>query len=178
MKQQMTIPAWDDLRAPSSAINPAGSAVAATVDTEDGSLLFANGQVQTVAISFQLPHAWKVGTDISFHIHWCKTTSAAGTVKWQVKYKWTNIGDVIPAFSVFADGTEATPNSDTANKHAIFEFTDFAGTGKTISSQLTVVLQRLSSGGGADTYGAPVKLLEADVHYQVDSFGSGQEYVK
>lgn len=178
MKQQMTVPAWDDLRAPSSAINPAGSAAAATVDTEDGSLIFSNGQVQTVAISFQMPHAWKVGTDVSFHIHWCKTTSAAGTVKWQVKYKWTNIGDVIPAFSAFADGTEAIPNSDTANKHAIFEFTDFAGTGKTISSQLTVVLQRLSSGGGADTYAAPVKLLEADLHYQIDSFGSKEEYVK
>ena len=175
MKQKLTNPAWDDLRAPATGINPAGSAASATVDTEDGSLLFANGQVQTVAITFQMPHTWKVGTDVSFHIHWCKTTAAAGTVKWQAKYKWTNIGDVIPPFSAFSDGTEAIPNSDIANKHAIFEFTDYFGVGKTISSQITIVLQRNTTG---DTYGATVKLLEADIHYQVDSFGSGQEYVK
>lgn len=56
-KQHYTTPAWDDLRAPASAINPAGSAAAATVDTEDGSLIFSNGQTQTVALWFQLPHA-------------------------------------------------------------------------------------------------------------------------
>jgi hypothetical protein len=41
-----------------------------------------------------------------------------------------------------------------------------------------VVIQRLSSGGGADTYGASVKLLEVDIHYQIDGFGSYQEYIK
>ena len=178
MKQKFTSPAWDDLRAPASGINPAGSAAAATVDQEDGSLIFSNGQTQTVAVWFQLPHAWKVGSDISFHIHWKKTTSAAGTVKWQTKYQWTNIGATDAGFSVYADGTEAIPNSNTAGKHAIFEFTDFPGTGKTMSSMLCVVIQRVSSGGGADTYNAPVKLMEADLHYQIDSFGSYQEYVK
>ena len=178
MKQLYTSPAWDDLRSPASAINPAGSAVAATVDQEDGSLVFSNGQTQTIAIWFQMPHAWKVGTDVSLHLHWAKTTSAAGTVKWQSKYEWTNIGGTRAGYSVFVDGTEAIPNSNISGKHAIFEFTDLSGIGKGISSMIGVVIQRLSSGTGADTYAAPVKLFEVDIHYQVDGFGSQEEYVK
>lgn len=178
MKPRLTVPAWDDLKAPATAINPAGSVAPATIDTDDGSLVFTNGQTQIIAVWFQLPHAWKVGSDLSLHLHWAKTTSAAGTVKWQSKFEWTNIGAVRAGFSAFVDGTEGIPNSDTAGKHALFEFPDYVGTGKTISSMVCVVLQRLSSGGSADTYGAPVKLFEIDLHYQIDSLGSYLEYTK
>ena len=178
MRQRLTVPAWDDLRAPASAINPAGSAAAAVVSTVDGSLTFSNGQTQTIALWFQMPHAWKVGSDVSLHVHWAKSTSAAGTVKWQSKYEWTNIGATRGGYSAFVDGTAAISDSDTAGKHALFEFTDLPGTGKTISSMIGVVLQRLSSGGSADTYGADVSLFEIDIHYQIDGFGSYLEYTK
>lgn len=169
---------WDDLRAPATAINPTGTAVAATVNVDDGTFAFANGANQTVVASFQLPHAWKEGSSIDIHVHWAKTTSAAGTVKWQMKYEWTNIGATRAGFSSFVDGSEYVSNSDTAGKHAIFSFPLVAGTGKTVSSQLIIVLQRLSSGAGADTYGAPATLMELDVHYQMDTVGSKQEYIK
>ena len=178
MEPRLTIPAWDDLRSPASAINPAGSAAAATVDQDDGNLVFTNGQTQTVAVLFQMPHAWKVGSTISFHIHWSKTTSASGTVKWQAKYRWYNIGAVKGSFSAFVDLTETVANADTADLHALAETPDWAGTGKTISSMIEVVLQRLSSGGSADTYGAAVKLAEVDLHYQLDGFGSYLELTK
>jgi hypothetical protein len=119
-----------------------------------------------------MPHAWKVGTPVSLHLHWAKTTSAAGTVKWQSKYEWTNIGDTRAGFSSYVDGTEGIPNSNIAGKHALFEFTDLPGTGKGISSMINVVIQRVSSGGTPDTYGAAVKLFEVDIHYLVDGFGS------
>ena len=178
MRQRFTVPAWDDLRSPASAINPAGSAVAATVDQEDGELLFANGAVQTIAIWFQMPHAWKEGSDIDLHVHWHKTSSAAGTVKWQAKWEWTNIGNTRAGFSSFVDGSEVVANSNTSGKHAMFSFPMISGVGKTVSSMICVVLQRFSNGTGADTYAANAKLMEVDIHYQVDSFGSNTEYVK
>jgi hypothetical protein len=178
MRQIITFPVWDDLRAPASAINPAGSAAAATVNQEDGTLLFANGAVQTVALQFQLPHCYKEGSDIVLHCHWAKTTSAAGTVIWQTKYEWTNIGDTGAGFSSFVSGTEVVANANTANKHALTSWTAISGAGKTISSMLKVVIQRYSSGAGADTYNAAASLWEVDVHFMLDSMGSRQELVK
>lgn len=175
MKPRLTYPAWDNLMVPAIAINPAGTPTPASIDTDDGTLLFATGN--TAACQFQMPHAWKVGTNIKLHIHWCKTTSAAGTVKWRVKYEWTNIGGTISAFSAFTDLTEvaAAPNSDTAGKHALAEHPEISGSGKTMSSVIRVVIERNATG---DTYGANAKLLGIDIHYQIDSFGSHLEYIK
>jgi len=164
---------WDDLRAPASGLNPAGSISPPSVNTADGSLTFATANA--VGVWFQMPHDYKEGSDISVHCHWSKSTSAAGAVNWQIKTKWLNIGAVDPGFSSLASGTEAVPNSDTAGKHAITEFTDLVGTGKTLSSMVCVYLVRTAAGDG---YGTTVSLYEIDVHYQRDTLGSRQEYVK
>lgn len=99
-------------------------------------------------------------------------------MKWQTKFEWTNIGDTRAGYSSFVDGIAKVSDSNTAGKHALFEFPAYAGVGKGISSMIGIVIQRLSSGGSADTYAAPVKLFEADLHYMIDSFGSNQEYIK
>lgn len=173
MKQRFTTPAFDDLRSPASGINPVGSTSPATVNTTDGSLTFTTGNA--VTSWFQMPHAWKEGSLIHLHIHWSKSTSAAGTVNWQTKYKVFNIGEVAPAFTSLATGTEIVPNSNTANKHALIEFPDIAMTGKTLSAMVCVYLERVTTG---DTYGATVNLYEIDLHYEVDAFGSRTEFVK
>lgn len=164
---------WDDLRAPASSINPVGSLTPPSIDSSDGSLLFSTND--TVAIWFQLPHAWKEGTELRPHLHWAKTTTGAGIPNWQMKYKFANAGDVFPAFSSLVSSTVGVSDSNTINKHALSYFPSIDATGKLISSMLCVVLQRTSTG---DTYGADAKLLEFDIHYQVDSTGSRQEYIK
>ena len=164
---------WDDLRAPANGINPVGSLSPATPNTTDGSLTFGKGNV--VAVWFQMPHHWKEGTDLHVHIHWSKQTTNNGIVKWQMKYKWANIGDVMPAFSALSDGTEVIPNSDTVDKHALLEWTPIDGNGKTLSSMLCVYLVRTAAG---DTFTGDVNLYEIDIHYQIDSLGSTSELIK
>ena len=164
---------WDDLRAPASGINPAGQISPPSVNAADGSLTFSTSDA--VCAWFQLPHAWKEGTDLNPHIHWSKTTSASGTVNWQIKYKWFNIGDVAGAFSSLNSGIDQVPNSDIADKHALMTFPIFSGVGKTISSMVCIYLVRTTSG---DTYGADVNLYEIDLHYERDSNGSSQIYIK
>lgn len=173
MKQRFTTPAFEDLRAPAGGINPVGSPSPATPNTTDGSLTFAVGNVAVAW--FQMPHAWKEGSPIHVHIHWSKSTSAAGTVNWQMKYKVFNIGAVAPAFSSLATGTEMVPNSNTADKHALLEFADISMTGITLSAMVCIYLERVTTG---DTYGASVNLYEVDIHHEVDSFGSRTEFVK
>lgn len=164
---------WDDLRAPASGINPAGQVSPPTVNSTDGSLTFATSNA--VCIWFQLPHSWKEGTSIHPHLHWSKSSSASGTVKWQMKYKWANRGDAFPAFSDLVDGTEEVANANTANKHSVFNFPIIIGTGKTISSMICIYLIRTASG---DTYGADANLYEFDIHYEIDSVGSRSEHIK
>lgn len=168
MKQRYTTPAWEDLRAPATGINPVGSTSPATPNTTDGSLTFAKGNV--VTCWFQMSHAWKEGSDIYIHLHWSKTTSAAGSVNWQIKYKWFNLGATAPAFSSLITGSETIPNSDTADKHALYSFPVVSGAGKTLSSMICVYLERINDGN--DTYAANVNLYEIDIHHLVDSFGS------
>jgi len=165
--------AWDDLRAPATGINPIGSPSPATPNTTDGSLTFATSNV--CIAWFQLPHAYKEGTDISPHIHWSKQTTNNGTVNWQMKYKWFNIGDVDPGFSSLVSATAYVPNSNTVNKQALSEWADISGVGKTVSSMVCLFLQRTASG---DTYTGAANLYEIDIHYQVDSLGSRTEYTK
>jgi len=164
---------WDDLRSPASGLNPAGSISPPSVNTADGSLTFATGNA--VGVWFQLPHDYKEGSTVSVHCHWSKSTSAAGTVNWQVKTKWFNIGATDPGFSALASGTDVVPDSSTAGKQALTSFGDLVGTGKTLSSMICVYLVRTAAG---DSYGANVNLYEIDVHYQRDTLGSRERFIK
>lgn len=165
---------WDDLRAPANGINPVGSLSPATPNTSDGSLTFGKGNV--ICAWFQMPHSWKVGTDIHVHIHWSKQTTDGGVVNWQMKYKWANPGDVMPDFSVLASGTEVVSNSNTVDKHSMFGWDAISSVGKKLSSMICIYLIRTNDGN--DTFTGDANLYEIDIHYQVDSHGSRQELIK
>ena len=170
----LNVSAWDDLRAPANGINPVGSPSAATPNTTDGSLTFAKGNV---AIAwFQMPHNWKLGSNLHIHIHWSKATTNNGIVNWQMKYRWGNIGEVIPAFSLLAKGEVIESDGNTVDKHAMYEWSAISGVGKTLSSMLGVYIARINDGD--DTFTGNANLYEIDIHYQIDSMGSRLELVK
>ena len=171
---------WEDLRFPATAINPPGQASDPDFDTTNGGWLFAAVGTELLFLIAQLPHAWVTGRDLAPHVHWQKTTSAAGNVVWRLSYKWAPIGAVMDAAFTDVDASTVaagTPDNDTADEHLITPFTALSGTGKGISDMLVMKLARIG-GDAADTYGADARLLEFDIHYEVDSFGSNQEFVK
>lgn len=171
---------WDDLMFPATAINPAGAANPAGIDTDNGWFLFDSAATETISVIVQLPHRWKVGSTLYPHVHWHKTTAAAGNVRWQLEYKWAGIGDVMDAsFTPLTVDTPiaATPDTNTAQKHLISSWTGISAAGKGISS---ILVCRISRVGGAteDTYGADAALLQFDIHYEIDSLGSELEFTK
>jgi hypothetical protein len=166
---------WDDLRFPVSAVNPPGAASDPDVDATDGTLLFDASATELVFVQVQMPHKWKHGSFISPHVHWCKTTSAAGTVSWQLEYRWAEIGAVLSAWSSADEATLQVSDGDTAEQHALSEFSEIIPPANRTSSMF---LMKVSRVGSSDTYGADAKLLEFDIHYKIDSRGSDTEYVK
>ena len=172
---------WDDLRSPATVLK-VGSTAPST-NTTYGWLEFAHNQNQYVFTHVQLPHSWRQGTALQPHVHWMKTTSATGEVEWQFLYRWVKIGEVMDASWLPATGssvlTPAVSDGNTAYQHALSAFGEIPVDGVQISDMLVCKITRLgSSYSGANHYTAPAALLEFDIHYQIDSFGSNYEYLK
>ena len=166
---------WDDLRAPATAINPPGQLSDPDWDNTNGGWLFAPNGTEVLWIIMQMPHAYKQGSSIRPHIHWQPINTDTGDVLWRMEYKWTNINDVDAG--TFTTLNILTAGSGTALTHQINGFGEIDGTGKRISSILTLKLSRIG-GDSTDTYNTDALLKEFDVHFQINSTGSRQEYIK
>jgi hypothetical protein len=169
---------WDDLRFPVSAINPVGLAAPPTLNEDNGLLEFSASQTNTVAIQAQLPHAWMEGSVIVPHVHWRKKTQGTGNIMWQLTYEFVNRGTAFTDTPepLTAD-TPAGTDDGTALVHHLTSFGDVAMTGKTISCMGLITISRLG-GHDDDTYAGVAQLLEFDIHYQIDAFGSIQQFAK
>jgi len=168
---------WDDLRFPAATVNPPGAASDPDRDTTDGNLLFDGASTELVLFLALMPHKWKDASDIKPHVHWSKTTSAAGDVLWRLEYQIAEPGSAFSgSWTALTDVTDAvagTPDNDTADEHLISSFDDIDMSG--ITTTAPIIKFKLSRIGGdaSDTYnGADAKLLEFDVHYQIDSRGT------
>jgi len=172
---QVCEPRWDDLRFPSSNLK-AGAAGVPTWDNTNGLQEFAIGDYLFAQV--QLPHAWKIGSTLKPHIHWCKITSGPNLVRWQVEYKWAKIGAVMDAaFTTIADETPDVSDGNTAYQHALTALPDIVPAADVdISDMLICKISRVASAGAS--YGTRAVLFEFDIHFQIDSFGSQLEFNK
>lgn len=173
---------WDDLRFPAQGINPPGNVSDPSVDTATGLLLFSGSATNMIGGVAQMPHSWDEGSVIIPHVHWQKTTSAVGNVLWRFEYDTlVNPGEVSPlTYANQIDATtpvEGTPDNDTAGENLISSFGEVDTTDKLIS---VCILWKLSRIGGdvLDTYAADARLVEFDIHYQLDANGSFQQFRK
>jgi len=167
---------WEDLRFPVTAIDPAGTAAPPSRNTTTGLLEFSAKAVNIIAIQAQIPHAWKLGSAISPHIHWAPSNTDTGDVRWDLAYKIVPIGSVIPAS--WTNDTIWIAGSGTADEHMLSEFKDIDMSAVTgVSCMLLIKLSRNGSAAG-DTFTGVAQLLEFDIHYQIDTIGSRSEYLK
>ena len=170
---------WEDLRFPATGISIGALTSPPDVDPATGLLLFdGTTTVETIGILAQMPHAWKEGTVIRPHVHWRKTTDAAGGVTWTLRYKWFNNGDLEGAWSSVINGTLVSALDPGATQQStISVFGDIDATDKRLSSLFLCQVGRLYTDAG-DTYEADSLLYEFDIHYIKDSRGSLEEFAK
>lgn len=167
---------WDELRFPTQGINPAGAASPPSIDTATypGTLLFSPTQENIVAGVAQMPHEWAIGTEIHPHVHWAKTTSAAGGVVWEYRYAIADLAGVFGAYSAWEACDYPAPDGNTANKHAVaaWSYSDMTGRNE---SAIVLWQVRRNPAAAADTYAADARLLEFDIHYRKNKLGSASE---
>lgn len=173
---------WDDLRFPSQGINPPGAASDPDLSATSGLWLFDAAGTELLMGVAQMPHAWDEGTAISPHVHWQKTTSAAGNVLWRLDYEVVANGDV--AAMDFGGGqldittpVDGTVDDNTANRVLISSFGEIDMTGYKASCLIFWKLSRIG-GDASDTYAADARLVEFDIHYRINSFGSQDLFTK
>lgn len=171
---------WSSIGFNATVIKPIGLAGDPDIDTTNGVYLFDSLLTEVLFFSSELPRDWKEGTILKPYIHWQKTTSASGNVKWRLEYKWAPVNEVMDSSFTSVDVStvdSSVTDDNTADKTLLSGFGDISTVGKQINDILILKLSRIG-GDAADTYGADARFLEFDIYYQKDTFGSKEVLVK
>lgn len=143
--------------------------------------MFSATTEQELYFTVQIPHEYKVGSTLYPHIHWTTTTGTpSGTnVVWGLEYSVIAIGGNFP------NTTTLTANSvisligtlSGTGQHIITSLGSISGTNLGISTMLICRIYRATADSN-DTFGNETGLLGFDIHYEKDTNGSRQEYIK
>ena len=165
---------WDDLLTPATAVPIRGQAGDPDVEAE-GTLLFDSSDAEQIALVYQMPHAWVYGSGVRLHVHWGKTTDAAGDVAWEEKHRLVRNNQLPGAWT---DWALATGRSLTiaSTQHTLIDSFDEITMTNCIGSDLLQVLVRRNPAATKDNYAADVRLFYADCHVRKYGLGSEQEY--
>ena len=143
--------------------------------------MFSASTEQEVYFTVQLPHKYKVGTDIYPHVHW---TTATGTptrtnVVWGLEYTVIKIGGSFPSTTLSTGNSIISGIASIAGtgQHLITSLPAISGSNIDISTIIVCRLYRATADAN-DTFANEVGLLSMDFHYQIDTEGSRSEYIK
>jgi hypothetical protein len=167
---------WDDLSVISpQGVNPTGPDSAATVILTEsdyyGCLQF-DAIGESAAVVFQLPHMYKIGTDIKPHIHVVRNDGSdnVGNVEFEAKFRVVPLRGTAFAWTAYSDGNISVQPADGAGKSGIISWTLANSTYSFgISDQIIMILRRKGLTTGS------VALTSADVHGQKGQLGSVNE---
>ncbi len=170
-------PIWTDLSiAMAQARTPAS--LAPTWSPYKGTQVpaYSPTQVNVLYFSAQLPHSYKEGTNIEFHIHIAYPDAVAGNSVWYFTYSWANDGEAFPDPTLSPQVIIASPGVVDYHQRAEI-IASMNGIGKKISSVLLCSIQRTGTSLD-DNYGNVIYLTSADFHFQQDTLGSRLQNVK
>lgn len=142
---------------------------------------FSASEEQEVYFTIQIPHSYKVGTTLYPHVHWTTFTGTpTGTnVVWGLEYTVKAIGGVFGTTSLITANSviSAIGTPSGAKQHLITALPTIPGTDFGISTILVCRLYRAAT-SGSDTFASSTGLLGFDIHYEKDTDGSRQEFIK
>lgn len=163
---------WDDLKFPASRIRQGATQKPDFDITELGLLFPQNDSTEIAYVIAQFPHHMKLGTNIRPHIHFIQTSATTPTFK--IDYRWYKNGDTIPSFTTLTCDSYAFTYPGSGSILQICSFPEIDGSAiDSVSSIMDVKIYRDDNNVTGD-----VLVKEFDIHYQIDSLGSKQEFIK
>lgn len=163
---------WEDLRFPSSRIRQ-GASQKPDFDTTNVGLLFPqNDNTEIAYINAQIPHAYKLESELRPHLHYVQDEAEEPVFK--IDYRWYKNGsDPTGSFTTLTASSFAFSYTS-GSILQIVSFPAISGSGiDTVSSMLDIKLYRDDNVVSGD-----VLLKEFDMHYQIDDRGSQDELTK
>lgn len=136
-------------------------------DTGIATWAFAIGEKVSGAI--ELPHDYKEGSNIYFHVHWQGIAAPAGgtdNVKWQLEYTVSSDGETLNAKTTIGKETAIT----TRYAFYLSTFDAIVGTSFKIGNQFLFTLSRIAA--SADDYAGDALIATVGIHYECDTVGS------
>jgi hypothetical protein len=137
-------------------------------DTDISTWAFAVGE--KVSGSIEIPHDYKEGSDITFHVHWQGIAAPTGTdnVKWSLDYTVAQMEATLDA----ATNITVETAYDTQYEFKISSFSAITGTNFNIGDQFLFTLERVVAAG--DAYNGDALVATVGIHYECDTAGSRQ----
>ena len=183
---------WDDVRIDATATKLEGSKDPQFTKFQDNGsgsqgifcYYFDADAEEEIYFNVQIPHNYKFGTDLHPHVHWAPSRggTAGQVVSWGLEYSFKEIGDTFVNTSIIYGNAHTPADSSLVHyKHYLTEIDVISGSSiDTVSSMLCCRLFRNATGAGSSTddFGYDAILLEFDLHYEIDTPGSRDEYVK
>jgi hypothetical protein len=164
---------WDDLSV-SATSTKVGSNLRPDFDYVNLGLLFPqNNTSENVYLTFQMSHKKKLNSAVRLHIHFIQTSAAIPVFGATVRFY--NNGNTVPSFSSEIETTSEVPfDWISGSLLNIIEFPEInAPVNENLSANLDVILYRKDNVVTGDVL---VKYI--DLHYEIDTDGSNEEYVK
>jgi hypothetical protein len=128
---------------------------------------FSVGEQGSGAI--EIPHDYKEGTNIAFHIHWGANVAPDGgtdNVQWNLTYTVVHNGDTLADSTTIAKETAYTTQYASTRS----DFTAITGTNFDIGDQFIFTIARIAA--SSDEFGGEALVHTLGLHYETDTLGS------
>lgn len=170
---------WDDSRFPAvgqQLDNPAGRVdynyTENTVDFQSNAT-----SADTINMVCQMTHKFKTNSDIHPHLHWVQNQD--DDPAWRIDYRIYGNGDQVPSFTTAVSPSNARVFTYVSGN--LFQISEFPPIGLSgypgIGTSWTMDI-KLYRVGASDSYTGDSSVKEFDIHHQIDSNGSDQEFTK
>jgi hypothetical protein len=183
-------PSWDDIRSP-AVQGKVGLTSPPSFEQilDDGggstgvfSYVFSATQEKELFFAVQMPHSWKVGSNVLPHLHWLPSSNGTGSqkVSWGIEYSAGAISDVFPNTTITYANTAVLDETLVANKQYATVFEEIDLSAQTIISSMIMfrVFRDATGTGLTDDFTGTAALLEVDFHFQMDTLGSYLQFEK
>ena len=133
---------------------------------------------ESVSGVIEVPHDYKEGTNLTFHVHWQGIDAPAGgtdNVQFQLKYSIMRDGQLVSAeTTIVIERAFTTQYQEVRSDFPAINGSTagIGGAGVKIGDQFVFQLARIAA--SSDEYGGEALVATVGFHYQVDTIGSRQ----